>query len=1261
MQRIAFIGFVLVILALFASPVFGVLSCVTQNSACTGDYIPLFKVSSETNAHAEILTEGFYNWYVCCEDPEATSLSDSCLGTQGVDYDIALKLSSSTNAHVEQKDQGNYPNEICIGDQGAGVSASCTYTTGSCAPTAGCVSTISSATNAHVADCDGDADDYSIKVCCDLQSDTSGPILTFVPPTPDDATISQGDAGDNVDWIYVNVSSNEPLSDHCTIEWGFVGSPSPYSMTYNPEDMTCYWNSSILGGMIDADYEYTVYGTDLMSNVGNSETRTVTIEVDYPTVEITDPNEGDLFNSGDWIGQIEGTASDIQNGISQVEIQLTNIEGETWNGGWVGGSNWLTATDTGGGTWSSWIYTLSATHSQITAQARATDNIGKIGYSSFVTFSIDTYEPDTLFDFYLGGGTTGANPVYSGTSSDLKVESYTSSVESVQVKVDYKTCPICPWLPLVTWTSDGVSINVLDSENVAFEYTVITSMGEVEEYRVQARGVDYAGNIDPSPVSDTFVYAAGNPTITITSPQFINSPYNEGEWNTDNPVQGTATDNVQVDSVEVQIINGSGWYWNGLMFQDPAGGEIWNLANDDSGASTDWLIWSYPFDPSDPAAGDGLYTIRANATDNEEFSTIAQITIIYDSVSPQVWIEDLEDFTTINSFPVGWDGTDETSGIKEFVIQYKELEDGLVLVENCVSPDGFCDWITSPDPHTGLTFGPSDPVTIMGNNTYIFRANATDFADNSQLSEEENTTIDLLAPVCTMDTVQGYTSTDPPANGMPLVLSWDVTEEGSGVYGMGVWLKYGAMEYDINDPLISIFNCDSVDSETRTATCTNILFQGQYEVKCGARDLAGNIGPNSTSQPFVADNSVPDPGEILQPSNGWANSGPSFFLQWNATDIGAPPSGIDYFNVQWNRTNPETGWTDLTNYSDPNLDVNSINFGAGAGGYDDPTDLVEGDEFHFRVRGIDNAGNIGPWTLPPERVVIDTISPAATLVAYNQTYDIITGNSLANVTDVHIASNVSDEGSGIDQHTIIVESSEEGLLTHEEFNCPSSEYCQANISVGEKFEITYWTVVTDIAANEFETEHYILSLHPLANFVTHDVFIILGTKSVIDVQIRNLNTTTVNLNLSLEEYPLAGFIDGTGDFSDMVIYDNGRKVGILDLRSGGRGTIKVELISSDPSLEGQRLTLNAKVISEDGGITDYDEAFVVSIFSPSFSGLSDWAVVLLVLLAVGMFAFIGRKPKRKGGGEILLIVLVIILIIFFFLVTYTMDFKLFMP
>ncbi len=138
--------FLVLLLTIFLTLAISAETCTIQTS-CNPDNT-VMKLSSNTNAHAELYDESNYNYYLCCDFTGTHSQSGS---------NKVLGLSSSTNAHAELPTLNNYANPVYFGD------LECASAAGSCPEGYGIqMVSLSGNTNAHVAQ----FDDYNIKVCC---------------------------------------------------------------------------------------------------------------------------------------------------------------------------------------------------------------------------------------------------------------------------------------------------------------------------------------------------------------------------------------------------------------------------------------------------------------------------------------------------------------------------------------------------------------------------------------------------------------------------------------------------------------------------------------------------------------------------------------------------------------------------------------------------------------------------------------------------------------------------------------------------------------------------------------------------------------------------------------------------------------------------------------------------------------------------------------------------------------------------------------
>lgn len=131
----------------------GTLSCTIATSCPTGAVI--FRMSSSTNAHAELPSQSNYSQLVCCTG--ITSIGNDCASTTNA---VVLKLSSSTNAHSEQNTQTNYSQSACISVPSGGT-VSVGYQSLNCSGFDTTLGSMSSSTNAHV----GSSTVYTTQIC----------------------------------------------------------------------------------------------------------------------------------------------------------------------------------------------------------------------------------------------------------------------------------------------------------------------------------------------------------------------------------------------------------------------------------------------------------------------------------------------------------------------------------------------------------------------------------------------------------------------------------------------------------------------------------------------------------------------------------------------------------------------------------------------------------------------------------------------------------------------------------------------------------------------------------------------------------------------------------------------------------------------------------------------------------------------------------------------------------------------------------------
>ncbi len=141
------------------------LSCLVREGSCLGGETAILKISSLTNAHAEMVDQAFYNNYICCS---GNNLGIVCEGK----YDTYLKLAKVTNSHVEKKDLVDYPLSGCLSttfgtETPYPSTIACSYVNApsNCSDLGElytCLGSIYKDTNSHIGECNA----YPTKICC---------------------------------------------------------------------------------------------------------------------------------------------------------------------------------------------------------------------------------------------------------------------------------------------------------------------------------------------------------------------------------------------------------------------------------------------------------------------------------------------------------------------------------------------------------------------------------------------------------------------------------------------------------------------------------------------------------------------------------------------------------------------------------------------------------------------------------------------------------------------------------------------------------------------------------------------------------------------------------------------------------------------------------------------------------------------------------------------------------------------------------------
>ena len=192
-------------------------------------------------------------------------------------------------------------------------------------------------------------------------------------------------------------------------------------------------------------------------------------------------------------------------------------------------------------------------------------------------------------------------------------------------------------------------------------------------------------------------------------------------------------------------------------------------------------------------------------------------------------------------------------------------------------------------------------------------------------------------------------------------------------------------------------------------------------------------------------------------------------------------------------------------------------------------------EFFFQLNVSDRAGNDAGWS-PSHKVTMDFNNPNLTLIASESGKPFTQGVPIKKLT-VNTTANDSVSGIGPYTVTIHVFGEEERIHTQK---CIGKESCNLTVEVNGAPRVEYFARVEDQAGNVNQTPTHIYTLKPVANFVAHSATITTGTSHFAIIELRNINTSPMNLSILLEGYPLAGFTGSSGDFESYEILKKSR-------------------------------------------------------------------------------------------------------------------------
>jgi hypothetical protein len=587
--------------------------------------------------------------------------------------------------------------------------------------------------------------------------------------------------------------------------------------------------------------------------------------------------------------------------------------------------------------------------------------------------------------------------------------------------------------------------------------------------------------------------------------------------------------------------------------------------------------------------------------------------------SPASWIERIEpsyyspvksrNYTNQNQFAVYWDAAN-MAGVTGFDVQYS-VEEGINLIQDWTS------WISTSE--KSKTFGPDSPYSVRNNLTFGFRVREV-YSNGSEglWSTQKYVTIDTEKPLCFLDEL-------PQTSYAEFSLDWEATDlRGSGVKSTEVQFSTGAAPDDWSD-IGSI--CTVTGS---SASCTGTPGT-TYNFRCRATDYATNTGDFSdtvttTVTSYIASFLNPLPGWMSQHQTEWSGDR-SFTISWGGSYKGIETS---CYYVKWKEMemlapssiNPDE-WNDIEKSGSACLppDQTAEIFG------DDETALQDGKTYAFIIRAKNVMDEAEPWPDPsnPDDVAriasttVDTVPPDVWDEIKDQDGNPIEGWEVPEgLEKVYINGHAMDEISGIMNASIIkVFITESGFERLETKDCgpaaPGEDVsCSFEAFFGPDTQIKYRTEALDRAGNwnastGMEGKWKFLVRHPIANFIVHNLFLTLGSRFDEKIQVRNLNDQPVNVTLNISGYDFARFVQAEGDYA---ITEDRTGITLYNVNPFEERKVDLEILSTDP--DEYTLTLDA---SNTAGETDSDEMHIAINFRAAFSGLTEWAVLVLVFLA----------------------------------------------
>jgi PGF-pre-PGF domain-containing protein len=348
---------------------------------------------------------------------------------------------------------------------------------------------------------------------------------------------------------------------------------------------------------------------------------------------------------------------------------------------------------------------------------------------------------------------------------------------------------------------------------------------------------------------------------------------------------------------------------------------------------------------------------------------------------------------------------------------------------------------SSPEVRENVNHPENSLQALLQDGNYFWKVRAWDWAGNAgPWSQTWSFIVDTTppeAPVLLSPPSGSSTKDNTP------VLSWTKPYDLAGVWKYEVWVD--------NDP-------DFSSPEVRENVLENVwevsveLPDENYFWRVRAYDVLGHVG--SWSSPFsLMVDTVPPPAPSASPSDGTITKQKNPTLTWaGVVDLSRSPtgevSGLRWYELQIDN-DPDFGSLLLTQFTPDNV------FAAGSD-ENYPSLGFTDENWFYRVRAWDNAGNAGPWS-QTWSFIVDTTPPPPPVPLLPE------NNGMRREAQVTFIWSVPEDLSGIASYTLFVDNDED-------FSSPSSYLVTTSSkTVTLTDERYYWRVrATDRAGNTGE-------------------------------------------------------------------------------------------------------------------------------------------------------------------------------------------------